>query len=364
MTARTGDGTVWTSYENDDRAFWRQLRRELVEEGYHSSVLRKYKELLKDYVEELGRRGVFDQINSEEDEKIEGDEESEEDFPLEAKEPQDDSQESMEPEEEESDGVEFEGSEPEDFNPLPLNDEPEQPAKRAWPEILSEPANPNVDRLSPNPTFVQTLDTLAPPMSSIEPSLELSSPVDEPPSSPNSPISQPQNVTDTSNESATRQPVLSQAVHVEDTLDEDLVPVAHPNCFTDAASETPGKNIQKNSSNASVTSRTPPDILNSQSYQEPDMLSGNHTRDFILLSSVTEETSSAPGIDEVLELPSDSKNPKQRVRKRQESEKQDVLNGRRITFKDPKGFAWTFPFFRVKTWAVSASSIFDTSQNC
>jgi hypothetical protein len=151
---------------------------------------------------------------------------------------------------------------------------------------------------------------------------------------------------------------------VEDILDEDLVPVAHPNCFTDAASETPGKNIQKNSSNASVTSRTPPDILNSQSYQEPDMLSGNHTRDFILLSSVTEETSSAPGIDEVLELPSDSKNPKQRVRKRQESEKQDVLNGRRITFKDPKGFAWTFPFFRVKTWAVSASSIFDTSQNC
>jgi hypothetical protein len=43
MTARTGDGTVRTSYENNDRSFWRQLRRELVKEGYRSSVLRKHK---------------------------------------------------------------------------------------------------------------------------------------------------------------------------------------------------------------------------------------------------------------------------------------------------------------------------------
>jgi len=35
--------------------FWRQLRRELVREGYRSSVLHKHKGLLKDYVEELGR---------------------------------------------------------------------------------------------------------------------------------------------------------------------------------------------------------------------------------------------------------------------------------------------------------------------
>jgi hypothetical protein len=55
MTARSGDGTVWTSYENDDKSFWRQLRRELVREGYRSSVLHKHKGLLKDYVEELGR---------------------------------------------------------------------------------------------------------------------------------------------------------------------------------------------------------------------------------------------------------------------------------------------------------------------
>ncbi|KAF8854259.1 hypothetical protein BDZ45DRAFT_557340, partial [Acephala macrosclerotiorum] len=58
MTARSGDGIVWTLYENDDREFWRQLRRELVKEGYHSSVLHRHKGLLKSYVAELGQRGV------------------------------------------------------------------------------------------------------------------------------------------------------------------------------------------------------------------------------------------------------------------------------------------------------------------
>jgi len=61
MTARTGDGTVWTSYEDDDRGFWRELRRGLVNEGYRSSILRKHKHLIKEYVKELGNRGVFDQ---------------------------------------------------------------------------------------------------------------------------------------------------------------------------------------------------------------------------------------------------------------------------------------------------------------
>jgi hypothetical protein len=68
MTAKNGDGngTVWTSYTNDDKTFWRELRRELVKEGYHSSVLHKHKNLLKEYVEELGSRGVFDNVSDEE----------------------------------------------------------------------------------------------------------------------------------------------------------------------------------------------------------------------------------------------------------------------------------------------------------
>jgi hypothetical protein len=69
MTARSGNGTVWTSYENDDREFWRQLRRELVKEGYRSSVLHRHKGLLKSYVAELGQRGIFDQVDEEEDDQ-------------------------------------------------------------------------------------------------------------------------------------------------------------------------------------------------------------------------------------------------------------------------------------------------------
>ena len=60
MATKSGEGTVWTSYENDDKAFWRELRRGLVKEGYRSSVLHEHKHLIKKYVEELGGRGFFD----------------------------------------------------------------------------------------------------------------------------------------------------------------------------------------------------------------------------------------------------------------------------------------------------------------
>ena len=61
MATKSGEGTVWTSYEDDDKAFWRELRRGLIKEGYPSSVLRKHRHLIKKYVVELGSRGVFDQ---------------------------------------------------------------------------------------------------------------------------------------------------------------------------------------------------------------------------------------------------------------------------------------------------------------
>jgi len=67
MTAKNGDESVWTSHTNDDKRFWRELRRELINEGYSSSVIHKHKHLLKSYVEELGQRGVFDHETDEED---------------------------------------------------------------------------------------------------------------------------------------------------------------------------------------------------------------------------------------------------------------------------------------------------------
>ena len=66
MQARGGDGTVWTSYANDDRSMWKQLRSELNKEGYDSSVLHKHRRLIKKYVKELGDRGLFDQSEEEE----------------------------------------------------------------------------------------------------------------------------------------------------------------------------------------------------------------------------------------------------------------------------------------------------------
>ena len=54
------DGSILTRYTDDDTGFWRELRRELVDEGLPSAVIHKHKHLIKAYVKELGTRGVFD----------------------------------------------------------------------------------------------------------------------------------------------------------------------------------------------------------------------------------------------------------------------------------------------------------------
>jgi hypothetical protein len=83
MTARTGDGTVWTSYKDDDSAFWKKLRRELVKKGYRSSVLSKHERLIREYVEELGRQGVFDQKDDAQADNVNMDDERMEDVKIE-----------------------------------------------------------------------------------------------------------------------------------------------------------------------------------------------------------------------------------------------------------------------------------------
>jgi hypothetical protein len=55
-----GSGSVWTSYTNDDKEVWRTIRREMVKSGFTSSVLHENKSLIKEYLEELGNRGIFD----------------------------------------------------------------------------------------------------------------------------------------------------------------------------------------------------------------------------------------------------------------------------------------------------------------
>jgi hypothetical protein len=66
MVLRNGEGSVWTSYADDEKPFWRELRHELVQEGFPSSALQNYKGLIKAYVKELGKLGVFDENIDEE----------------------------------------------------------------------------------------------------------------------------------------------------------------------------------------------------------------------------------------------------------------------------------------------------------
>ena len=60
MNIVQAEGSVMTNYTNDDKSFWRSFRRELVKEGFSSTVLRGREGLIKAYVRELGMRGVLD----------------------------------------------------------------------------------------------------------------------------------------------------------------------------------------------------------------------------------------------------------------------------------------------------------------
>ncbi|KAE9375795.1 hypothetical protein N431DRAFT_437288 [Stipitochalara longipes BDJ] len=60
LSAELGEGSVRSSYANDDKTFSRTLRKELVKEGYDNYELQKHRRLIKAYVEELVNRGVLD----------------------------------------------------------------------------------------------------------------------------------------------------------------------------------------------------------------------------------------------------------------------------------------------------------------
>lgn len=54
------EGSIFTAYADDDQAVWREFRRELVQDGFSSSVITRHKKLIKSYIEELGSRGLLD----------------------------------------------------------------------------------------------------------------------------------------------------------------------------------------------------------------------------------------------------------------------------------------------------------------
>ncbi len=61
------EGSILTAYADDDRAVWKEFRRELAQDGFSSSVLRKRKRVIKAYIEELGSRGLLDEEDPNDD---------------------------------------------------------------------------------------------------------------------------------------------------------------------------------------------------------------------------------------------------------------------------------------------------------
>ena len=60
MSKSNYEGSVFTTYADDDKGVWREFRRELVHDGFSSSTLHKHKRVIMEYVKELGSRGLLD----------------------------------------------------------------------------------------------------------------------------------------------------------------------------------------------------------------------------------------------------------------------------------------------------------------
>ena len=54
------EGSVLTAYDNDEKAVWKEFRRELIRDGFSSHHLRKHKTQIQAYLQELGDRGLLD----------------------------------------------------------------------------------------------------------------------------------------------------------------------------------------------------------------------------------------------------------------------------------------------------------------
>ena len=62
LTKANCEGSVLTAYADDDKAVWKEFRRELIRDGFSSHHLRKHKTLIQAYLQELGDRGLLDEL--------------------------------------------------------------------------------------------------------------------------------------------------------------------------------------------------------------------------------------------------------------------------------------------------------------
>lgn len=59
QTENHEEKSILTSYTEDDKAVWKEFRRQLIKLGVSSKVLKKFQEPIKRYAFELGKRGAF-----------------------------------------------------------------------------------------------------------------------------------------------------------------------------------------------------------------------------------------------------------------------------------------------------------------
>ena len=65
LIAKSNDeGSILTSYANDDKSVWKEFRRDLCRDGFSSSDLKRHRALIMAYIKELGDRGLFDDDHS------------------------------------------------------------------------------------------------------------------------------------------------------------------------------------------------------------------------------------------------------------------------------------------------------------
>ena len=56
------EGSIMTTYSDDEKEVWKQLRRELIGEGVKSATIHKFKPLIRRYLKELADRGELEEL--------------------------------------------------------------------------------------------------------------------------------------------------------------------------------------------------------------------------------------------------------------------------------------------------------------
>lgn len=59
------EGSILTTYANDDKAFWKNFRRGLFKDEFSSAVVKKHEKHIRAFVKELGDRRAFDELSLE-----------------------------------------------------------------------------------------------------------------------------------------------------------------------------------------------------------------------------------------------------------------------------------------------------------